>query len=332
MSRLRPLLVSLLGCLLLAPAAALAQGDRLALSAESVLLIDPAGRTLFAKNADADHAPASLVKLMTLYLAFEDLAAGRTEPDDLVAISHNAATTARYRMGLREGDRVPLHTIMEGVGIASANDAATALAEHLSGSEAAFVARMNAKAAALGLTSTRFGNPHGLPHPAQRSNARDLAVLTARLMDDHPDARSVLGGQTFIYRGRVYARNIPLFRDPGGVEALKTGFTREAGYNLSVTAWRSGQQFLMILLGARSRSLSFIDARKLLRYGFAEAGLALPAPERRETVRRDTPRREPMRRATVRRGAVRRESVRAEAARREAKKPVHARRATGVRR
>jgi D-alanyl-D-alanine carboxypeptidase (penicillin-binding protein 5/6) len=326
MSLGRLLLTSLFGCLLLAPSPGLAQNDRpLALSAESVLLIDPSGRTLFAKNADADHAPASLVKLMTLYLAFDDLEAGRTQPDDLVTISHNAATTARYRMGLREGDRVPLHTVMEGVGIASANDAATALAEHLAGSEAAFVVRMNAKAAALGLTGTRFGNPHGLPHPAQRSNARDLATLTARLLEDHPDARSVLGGQTFDYRGRVYARNIPLFRDPGGVEALKTGFTREAGYNLSVAAWRGGQQFLMILLGARSRSLSFIDARKLLRYGFAEAGLALPPPPaRRETVRREPTRREPARRVTVRRGAVRRETVRRDAAR----KPAHTRRAT----
>ena len=299
MFRALPALASLLGLLLLAPAPGWAQsGPPLALSAESVLLIDPAGRTLFAKNATADHAPASLVKLMTLYLAFEDLEAGRVRPDDPVTISHHAATTDRYRMGLREGDGVPLHTVMEGVGIASANDAATALAEHLAGSEAAFVARMNDKGAALGLTGTRFANPHGLPHPGQRSNARDLAVLTARLLDDHPDARTVLGGQTFVYRGRVYARNIPLFHDPGGVQALKTGFTREAGYNLSVSAWRGGQQFLMIVLGARSRTLSFIDARKLLRYGFAEAGLEPPQPVRREP----------------------------------AKKPIRARRATSVRR
>ena len=167
----------------------------LAFSAESVLLIDPDGRTLFAKNATADHAPASLVKLMTLYLAFEDLETGRVRPDEPVTISHHAATTDRYRMGLREGDAVPLYTVMEGVGIASANDAATALAEHLAGGESAFVARMNAKGAALGLTGTRFANPHGLPHPGQRSNARDLAVLTARLLDDHPDAHTVLGGR-----------------------------------------------------------------------------------------------------------------------------------------
>jgi len=250
------------------------------LTAESVLLLDPSGKTLFEKNAGADHAPASLVKLMSLYLAFEDIEGGRAHPDDIVTISQYAAQTGRYRMGLRAGDQVPLRTVLEGVGIASANDAATALAEHLGGDEATFVARMNAKGKEFGLTGTRFANPHGLPHPMQRSNARDLALLTSRLLDDYPMSRTILGGQTFIYRGRVYARNIPLFRDPGGVQALKTGFTNEAGYNLSVSAWRGGQQFLMILLGARTRALSFVDAKKLLRYGFSEAGVE-PPPETR---------------------------------------------------
>ena len=287
MSLTRVGLIVLVGVAVLSPGAGWAQVRRpMALSAESVLLIDPSGRTLYAKNADADHAPASLVKLMTLYLAFEDIAAGRVDPDDPVTISRHAATTDRYRMGLREGDQVPLQTVMQGVGIASANDAATALAEHLGGTETAFVARMNAKGEELGLTGTRFANPHGLPHPLQRSNARDLAVLTARLLEDHPDARGVLGGQTFIYRGRVYSRNIPLFRDPGGVQALKTGFTREAGYNLSVSAWRGGQQFLMIVLGAQSRARSFLDAKKLLNYAFSVAGLDPPDPPRREAAKK----------------------------------------------
>jgi D-alanyl-D-alanine carboxypeptidase len=90
-------------------------------------------------------------------------------------------------------------------------------------------------------------------------------------------SRQLLGGQTFVYRGRVYARHIPLFNDPGGVQALKTGFTNEAGYNLSVSAWRNGHQFLMILLGSRSRAMSFTDARRLLRFGFVETGLEEPA-------------------------------------------------------
>ncbi|MBI4245735.1 MAG: hypothetical protein HY614_00970, partial [Candidatus Rokubacteria bacterium] len=92
--------------------------------------------------------------------------------------------------------------------------------------------------------------------------------------------RTLLGGQMFVYRGRVYARHIPLFNDPLGVQALKTGFTQEAGYNLSVTAWRDGHQFVMIVLGCRSRAHSFLDAKRLLQYGFVETGLEAPAEER----------------------------------------------------
>jgi len=250
-----------------------ASGRTPAFSAEALLLIDPDGKVLFAKNAENDRAPASLVKLMTLYLACEDLDAGKADLDELVTVSLHASSTAKYRMGLRAGEHVPLRVLMEGVAIASANDAATALAERLSGDETSFVDRMNEKAKELGLTHTRFANPHGLPDPAQRSNARDMAQLTQRLLQDHPMSRPLLGGQTFIYRGRVYTRHIPLFNDPGGVQALKTGFTHEAGYNLAVAAWRGGQQFLMIVLGARTRALSFLDAKRLLHYGFVETGL-----------------------------------------------------------
>ncbi|MBI1846065.1 MAG: D-alanyl-D-alanine carboxypeptidase [Candidatus Rokubacteria bacterium] len=267
----------------------LAQGVRPpALNAESVLLLDADGRILYAKNAEAEHAPASLTKLMTLYLAFEDAEAGRADLDAPVLVSHYAATIARYRMGLRAGEVVPLRVLLEGVAIASANDAAEAVAEHLGGDETAFVTRMNAKAQEMGLAATRFANPHGLPDPRQTSNARDLAVLITRLLDDHPAARPMLGGQTFVWKGRVYARRIPLFNDPGGVQALKTGFTNEAGYNLAVSAWRSGQQFIMIILGARSRALSFLDGKRLLQYAFVETGLApaLAAEPVKPAVRR----------------------------------------------
>jgi D-alanyl-D-alanine carboxypeptidase len=281
-------------CALVTPAAA--AGRTPPFTAEALLLIDPDGKVLFEKNAESDRAPASLVKLMTLYIAYEEIEAGRADLDELVTVSLNAATTARYRMGLRAGEHVPFRVLMEGVAIASANDAATALAERLSGDETSFVDRMNQKAREMGLAATRFANPHGLPDPAQRSNARDMAQLTARLLQDYPMSRPLLGGQTFIYRGRVYTRHIPLFNDPGGVQALKTGFTHEAGYNLAVAAWRGGQQFLMIVLGARTRALSFLDAKRLLHYGFVEAGLET------EDVRR-VPARKPVRarRATTRR-------------------------------
>jgi D-alanyl-D-alanine carboxypeptidase len=126
----------------LAPLAANAQSARAAvdgrpllLTAEAVLLLDPEGRTLFAKNPEEERAPASLVKLMTLYLAFEDIEAGRAELDELVPVSRYASLTPKARMGLRAGELVPLHVLLEGVAIASANDAATALAERLAGDE-----------------------------------------------------------------------------------------------------------------------------------------------------------------------------------------------------
>jgi len=286
-------LIALLVAGFVLPAApAWAQGDRpMHLSAESALLLAPDGTVLFAKNPSEDHAPASLVKLMTLYLAYEDLEAGRVKWDEPVTASRRAAETPRYRMGLRAGEDVPFRTLLEGVAIASANDAATAVAEHLGGTEEAFVERMNAKAAELGLGSTHFANAHGLPDPGQRSTAQDMARLIGHVVQDYPASRPLLGGASFIYRGRVHSRRIPLFQDPGGVQALKTGFTREAGYNLAVSAWRGGQQFVMIVLGSRTRSLSFLDAKRLLHHAFVEAGLEpdeRPEPRRPFRTRRTT--------------------------------------------
>ncbi len=202
------------------------------LSAESVLLLAPNGTVLFAKNPSEDHAPASLVKLMTLYLACEDLETGRAQWDGAVRISRRAAETPRYA--------------------------------------------------------------HGLPDPAGRSTAQDMARLIGHLVQDYPASRPLLGGASFIYRGRVHSRRIPLFQDPGGVQALKTGFTREAGYNLAIAAWREGQRFLLIVMGAQTRSLSFRDAKQLLRYGFVESGFEIaeeprrpmPTPARRPNERR----------------------------------------------
>ena len=285
------LTLGLMLCLAAAPAWA-QNGHAPALSAEAVLLLDSDGKVLFSRNAAEDHAPASLVKLMTLYLAYEDLEAGRAQWEEPVTISRRAAETPRYRMGLRAGESVSLGTLLEGVAIASANDAATAVSEHLGGAEEEFVIRMNAKAAELGLASTHFANAHGLPDPDQRTTAQDIATLIGRLVQDHPVSRTILGGKNFIYRGRVYSRRIPLFDDPGGVQALKTGFTNEAGYNLAVAAWRAGQRFLLVVLGAQTRSLSFRDARRLLQYGFIANGLESgeeprrPAPARRPAPRR----------------------------------------------
>ena len=241
------------------------------LSAEAALVLDGEGQVVFARRADAAHAPASLVKLMTLYLAYEDVAAGRVSLDEGLTISRYAALTPHPRLPLHEGDTIPLQGVLRAVAIRSSNAAATALAEHLAGDEAAFVDRMNRTALALGLTATRFATAHGLPHRHQRTTARDVARLLERLLADHPASVTALGARGFTFRGRAYTRQIPLFKSPGGILALKTGFTDEAGYNLAAATRARGGRVLVVVLGARTRASSFADARTLLRYGVERA-------------------------------------------------------------
>ena len=242
-----------------------------AVTAEAVLLLDLAtGKVLFEKNAEGDRAPASLVKLMTLYIAYDELRAGRVTRGEGVVITGNAMRAARFRMGLIAGQVVPFETLLAGVSIASANDAAMAVAERLGGTEERFVERMNAEARRMGLTHTVFANPHGLPDPRQHTNARDIALLAETLLRDFPESRDLLGDTEFTWRGRVFRRRIPLFKDPGGVTALKTGFTLAAGYNLAVAAGKTGHRLLCVVLGAETRGLSFLDAGRLLKFGFGE--------------------------------------------------------------
>ena len=260
-------------------------------TAEAVLLLDLAsGKVIFEKNSSEDRAPASLVKMMTLYVAYDELKAGRIAANDLVTITPNTMRTPRFRMGLVAGQVVPLETLLAAVAIASANDAATAVAEHIAGTEERFVARMNAEAERMGLAHTLFANPHGLPDPRQRTTARDMAALAEHLLRDFPDSRELLGETEFMWRGRPFRRRIPLFRDPGGVTALKTGFTLEAGYNLTVAASRAGQRLLCVVLGAETRGLSFMDAGRLLKFGFGEPTGSSPRDGRRWRLRsRGTP-------------------------------------------
>jgi D-alanyl-D-alanine carboxypeptidase len=240
-------------------------------SAEAVVLLDlETGKVLFEKNAEGGRAPASLVKMMTLYIAYDELRAGHVTRGEPVTIGPNVMRTPRFRIGLVTGQVVPFETLLAAVAIASANDAATAVAERLAESEEKFVEHMNAEAERLGLTHTVFANPHGLPDARQRTTARDMASLAEHLLQDFPESRVLLGDTDFLWRGRIFRRRIPLFRDPGGVTALKTGFTLEAGYNIAVAAGRAGQRLLCVVLGAETRGLSFLDAGRLLKFGFGE--------------------------------------------------------------
>jgi D-alanyl-D-alanine carboxypeptidase len=240
-------------------------------SAEAVLLVDlETGKVLLEKNAEGERAPASLVKMMTLYIAYAELRAGHVTRGEPITIGPNVPRTPRFRIGLTTGQVVPFETLLAAVAIASANDAAMAVAERLADNEDKFVDRMNTEAERMGLTHTVFANPHGLPDPRQHTTARDMATLAENLLQDFPESRVLLGDTDFMWRGRVFRRRIPLFKDPGGVTALKTGFTLEAGYNITVAAARAGQKLLCVVLGAETRGLSFIDASRLLKFGFGE--------------------------------------------------------------
>ena len=255
-------------------------------SAEAVLLVDlETGKVLLEKNAEGERAPASLVKMMTLYLAYADLRAGVVTRGEPITIGPNVMRTPRFRIGLTTGQVVPFETLLAAVAIASANDAAAAVAERLAENEEKFVERMNAEAEHMGLTHTVFANPHGLPDPRQHTTARDMATLAEHLLHDFPESRVLLGDTDFMWRGRIFRRRIPLFKDPGGVTALKTGFTLEAGYNITVAAARAGQRLLCVVLGAETRGLSFIDASRLLKFGFGEPLTAPGRAGRRWRVR-----------------------------------------------
>jgi len=265
---------------------------------DSVLLVRPRRRRdLNAKNADNERPPpASLVKLMTLYLACEDLDAGRADVEEIVnrGVAHARHRRGNTAWGLRHGRGGAAARACSRRGPSPPRTTRPARsAERLAGDEPAFVARMNDRRAELGLNRHALHQPHGPARsdPGGSQRRRDPGHPHPAADPRLSESRPLLGGQTFVYRGRVYARHIPLFSDPGGVQALKTGFTQEAGYNLAVSAWRGGQQFLMIRARRAQRARSpFLDAKKLLqlrlrrdrtRAGGREAGAQSQSPSAR---------------------------------------------------
>ncbi len=242
------------------------------LRAEAAILLDlVSGEVLFSRNAEHSLAPASLTKLMTLYLAFEDVAEGRVSLEDEVEVSARAARTPSSRVPLRKGERVRLWKLLEAMAVISANDASVAVAEYLGGTEEEFVARMNRRAAELGLTETHFTNPHGLPSRDQRSSAWDLAALALRLFEDYPLSLDLLARTNFRHRNITRGRSLGLLNDDSGVEVVKTAWTREAGFSLVATARKEDRHLMVVILKARNRYQREVAARDLLRYGFARA-------------------------------------------------------------
>ncbi|MEI9905949.1 MAG: D-alanyl-D-alanine carboxypeptidase [Asticcacaulis sp.] len=202
----------------------------------SAIVVDAqSGEVFYARRADSARYPASLTKIMTLYMAFDALARGQLKPTDQIVMSQHAVSQAPVKVYLQAGDTIDVDTAMRLIALYSANDLAVALAEKIGGTEERFAALMTIRAQELGMTQTRFVNANGLPDPRQLSSARDLAILARAVMRDYPQYYGYFNQESMAYRGRTYVNHNPLHGLPG-VDGMKTGYTNAAGYNLVALA------------------------------------------------------------------------------------------------
>lgn len=217
------------------------------------ILVDAAtGTILEAENADMALYPASLTKMMTLYLTFEALHSGRFDWDQRLVISQNANDKEPYKFAVGAGNTISVREAVMGMVVLSTNDAATAVAETLAGSEEAFGQMMTLKARELGMTSTVFTNPSGLPDPRQVTTATDMARLGLALIRDFPEEYKLFASRGMTFRGMKFRGHNAFLVQYPGAEGIKTGFTNASGYNI-VTAASNGERRLVgVVLGADS--------------------------------------------------------------------------------
>jgi D-alanyl-D-alanine carboxypeptidase len=257
------------------PAAA-RQGHRAAASTaenapvfEWILLDAETGQVLSEQNADLVTQPASLTKMMTLYLAFEQLNQGKIRLDQPFAVSEEAASRAPSKLALSPGDSVPVRDLILGIVTKSANDAASALAEGLAGSEANFVHYMNWKARQLGMQQTWYRNASGLPDPEQRTTARDVARLALALYHQFPREYRYFATREFDFRGETVHSHNHLLDWYDGADGIKTGYVNASGFNLAASAVRDGRRLIGVIMGGRSWHSRDKQMASLLDQGFA---------------------------------------------------------------
>lgn len=226
------------------------------------------GEVMYAKRADSPRYPASITKVMTVYLAFEAMASGRLKPDDMIVVSPRAAAQAPTKLGLRAGETISVDDALKSLATKSANDMAVAIAERLGGSEARFAAMMTLRAQELGMHNTRFVNASGLPDSRQISTARDIAILSRAVMRDYPQYYKLFSTPSFTFRGTTMRNHNGLLFSMAGVDGIKTGYTNASGYNVAVSAVRNNRRLIGVVLGAPSTAARNSNAQDLLLTGF----------------------------------------------------------------
>lgn len=245
-------------------------------AAQPELVLDrSAGVALFGREATRSWHPASLTKIMTAYVALDAVSQGRLSLESPVVMSRHALSAQPSRLGLPEGTAIRLEDALIVLAVKSANDVAIAVAEAVSGSEAAFVSEMNAASERLGLTATHWANPHGLHDPSQVTTARDMALLTDRLLDEHPESARIFATNAFVIGdSEIRSHNGLLGRYPG-VDGFKTGYVCASGFNIVVTAERDGREMLVVVLGSLSAKDRDAHAAYLVEAGFGAAPTAI---------------------------------------------------------
>ncbi len=230
------------------------------------------GQVLHARSADRRLHPASLTKMMTVYLAIEAVKKGQLSLDQRVKVSSLAARQPPSKIGLKAGSTVTVRDLIRASAVKSANDAAVALAEAVAGSEEAFARLMTQKALAFGMTATTFKNAHGLTQRGHLSTARDMATLGRRLFFDHPDYYNIFKRKSTRAAGRtIYATNRRLLSSYRGADGIKTGYTRAAGYNLVASAQRGDKHVIAVVFGGKSSQQRNARVAELLDLGFNRA-------------------------------------------------------------
>jgi D-alanyl-D-alanine carboxypeptidase len=240
---------------------------------ESIVLDANTGQVLSEANADAITYPASLTKMMTLYLTFEALNTGRLRLDQYLPVSVQAAMKAPTKLDLRPGESVAVQDLIFGIVTKSANDAAAVLAEGLAGSEPVFADMMNRKAAQLGMRNTVYRNASGLPDPSQQTTARDTAQLALALYHDFPREYRYFSTREFVFHGRLIVGHDHLLDWYPGADGIKTGYIRASGFNLATSAVRDGHRLIGVVLGGLSGSSRDREMAALLDQGFAAVGV-----------------------------------------------------------
>ena len=257
-----------------------AQGAQVAVTAPAAVLMEAStGQVLFEKGAHDRRACASIPKVMTLLLTFEALEAGELSLDQELTASAHAASMGGSDIWLEEGERMTVDDLLKATVIMSANDAAVVLAEAVSGSEEAFVARMNERAGELGMEDTVFKNCNGLDEEGHLTSAYDVAVMSRALLAHEKIRDYTLTWMDSVRNGETQLVNTnKLIRSYQGITGLKTGTTGQAGSCISATAQREGMELIAVVLGAESTDLRFQDAKALLDYGFAGWKTVTPEP------------------------------------------------------